>query len=95
MNDQDSSELWKRLGPLFFRKPAPPTPFETEAFVARVMGRVEERRAAGSPLNIWLRWLLPAAGLAALLLVAVPSSDASIDLGPDLDSAALILTEEP
>jgi hypothetical protein len=109
--DPESRELWRRLGPVFFRKPAPPTPFETEAFVSRVMGRVEERRAAGSPVRIWLRWMLPAAGLAALLAVAVPAPEAPPDfqlmldqndgglaeylLGPELDAAGLLLSEEP
>lgn len=73
---EDAARL-RRLGPALFRAPAPADPRSTEAFVARVMARVEEdsvpawERFAG-------RWLTPALGLALCGLAAflwLPSLD--------------------
>lgn len=68
---------WKRLAAAFFRPAPPPTPVQTEAFVARVMGRV---RAEAARAPWWMaRWLVPALslGLAMLLLVFSQAPSAS------------------
>ncbi|MEK7859595.1 MAG: hypothetical protein AAB320_10700 [Elusimicrobiota bacterium] len=59
---------WKAVSEVFFRRPAPPGATQTEAFVARVMGRLEEE--ARSPWRVFLslRWTAPALGLAAALM---------------------------
>lgn len=64
----------RRLGPALFRAAAPADPRRTEAFVARVMARVE-----ADSVPAWTRWLTPALGLALAGLVAalwLPSADA-------------------
>lgn len=65
---RDADRL-RRLGPALFRAAAPTDPRSTEAFVARVMSRVE----AGS-VPAWerfaSRWLTPALGLALAGLAA-------------------------
>ena len=58
---------WERLSKAFLRRPPPPTPFQTEAFVARVTARLPD--ANPSPFA-WLtgRWLVPALGLSFTVL---------------------------
>jgi hypothetical protein len=63
MKDEETHEndrAWRRIAAAFLRPAPGPSPVQTEAFVSRVMGRLEPEpwRAAG------LRWLTPAAGLA-------------------------------
>lgn len=77
------AELLRRLGPALFRPPAAADPRATEAFVARVMGRVE-----ADAISIWerlsARVLAPALGLAlaALMLsIALPGPDEGDPLG--------------
>jgi len=72
----------KRLGAALF-KPFPADPRSTEAFVARVMARVEE-----DAVSAWERFaalfLAPAFGLALaglLLAIYLPSSDDDAPLG--------------
>lgn len=66
MKDQESDEkLWTRIAAAFLRPPAEPSAVETEAFVSRVMGRLEP---AGAPwFAAGLRWLVPAESLALAL----------------------------
>lgn len=58
---------WERLRAAFLRRPAPPSPAETERFVSRVMARLPED-AVDAP---WfdLRWLTPALAFAAAALL--------------------------
>lgn len=63
---------WKQAAAMVF---VPPTPPASEAFVTRVMRRLET--PAVQPLRMprpaaWSRWLVPAVGLAAVLLAALP-----------------------
>lgn len=99
---------WKRLTAAFFAPPKAPTPFETEAFVSRVMARV---KAEAAPAAWWMaRWLVPALSVglaAALLLVGLTGSDSALPLDAQLlagnDSAigqlassqALLMPEAP
>lgn len=77
------ADLLRRLGPALFRAPAAADPRATEAFVARVMSRVESDK-----VSIWerlaARVLAPALGLAlaALMLsIALPGPDKDAPLG--------------
>jgi hypothetical protein len=68
MRDQETDEkLWARITAAFLRAPARPNSLETEAFVTKVIGRLEPAQepwfAAG------LRWLVPAASFALALSV--------------------------
>ena len=78
---------WERLSRVFLRRPPAPTPFQTEAFVARVTARLP----AAAPA--WLarltgRWLVPALGMsfAALALSFRPYAGLEIS-----DPAAALL----
>jgi anti-sigma factor RsiW len=73
----------KRLGAALFKAPAAADPRSTEAFVSRVMARVE-----AESVTPWERFaalfLAPAFGLALagmLLAIYLPSSDADAPLG--------------
>ncbi|MBI3563907.1 MAG: zf-HC2 domain-containing protein [Elusimicrobia bacterium] len=78
-----------RLSAALFRRPAAPTAFQTEAFVARVMARLP---AAEDPLAwLTLRWLVPAFGAAAVALLL---SFRSSPLSGRADSAGLTLGAE-
>jgi len=58
---------WERLSKTFFRAPAAPTAFQTEAFVARVTTRLPGE--APSPFaRLTGRWLVPALGLSFAML---------------------------
>lgn len=77
------AELLRRLGPALFRAPSPADPRATEAFVARVMARVE-----ADEVSIWerlsARVLAPALGLALaalMLTIALPGPDEDAPLG--------------
>lgn len=74
-----TEDIDKRISKALFRAPAPPTAFETEAFVSRVMTRIDYE---GSPLTRWLtgRWAVPALGLGIVALFfsivdSVPQAD--------------------
>lgn len=70
-------DAWRGAARAFFAQPAAQSPVKTEAFVARVMGRIEDEREK-APLAVLSRllsprYLVPAlAGLAAASLLAVP-----------------------
>lgn len=73
---QDASDdhRWRRVRAAFFRAPKPPTSFETEAFVRRVMARVEQPPATVFPWGALFgaRWLVPALSLGlGMLLVSI------------------------
>ncbi|MCX5796696.1 MAG: hypothetical protein NTY77_14475 [Elusimicrobia bacterium] len=75
MKDQETDEkLWPRLAAAFLRAPARPSSLETEAFVSKVMARLE--RPAEAPwFSAGLRWLVPAMSVAlaaSALLIARP-----------------------
>ncbi|MBI5239071.1 MAG: hypothetical protein HY926_01225 [Elusimicrobia bacterium] len=57
---REDDHAWRRIAAAFLRPPAAPSPVETEAFVSKVMGRLEPEPwfSAG------LRWLVPAMGFA-------------------------------
>jgi anti-sigma factor RsiW len=84
----------RRLGEAFFQAPAAADPRSTEAFVARVMGRVEAESV--SPWERFAaRFLAPAFGLALaglLFTLSAPRADADAPLGVavsvDADSVA-------
>ena len=70
--DQD----WERIRAAFLRAPARPSRQETEAFVCRVMGRLQDE-----PPRVWtaLRWLVPAMSFAlafSAFLIARPDPSA-------------------
>lgn len=103
-----SENEWKdrRVPRLFFKKPKAPTAFETEAFVSRVMDRIEERTPAFGLLLDLLgrRWTVPALslGLATLLisiLFSGPMSPLTLEASVSPDDApaawALPLEEAP
>ena len=62
---------WKRVAGAFFRAPEVPA---SEAFVERVLQRIAAPRSRPFRLSCWLPelgWLIPAMGLAAMLVVVV------------------------
>ena len=78
---------WERLSKAFLRRPPAPTPFQTEAFVARVTARLPGAESAALP---WLsaRWLVPALGLSFAALALSFRPDAGLD---STDPAAALL----
>lgn len=65
MKDEEIREddhAWRRVAAAFLRPAPGPTPVQTEAFVSRLMGRLEPAPAPWFAAG--LRWLTPAAGLA-------------------------------
>ena len=90
MRDQETEEkLWARIAAAFLRAPARPSSLETEAFVSKVMSRLERPVPAEAPwFAAGLRWLVPAASFA---LVASALFIARPDLGsaPPEDVALL------
>lgn len=86
---EDAARL-RRLGPALFRSPAPADPRSTEAFVARVMARVEEDAVPAWERLFAGRWLAPALGLALCGMAAflwLPTTD-SFDLPLDAQLVA-------
>lgn len=93
----------ERAARAFFRPAQAPSPFATEAFVARVMSRVAER---AEPLA-WLsaRWLVPALGVGFAMLAlsfgstprgaAVDPASALLVAGMDRGAAASAAPESP
>jgi len=81
----------ERLSKALFRRPPAPTAVQTEAFVARVMGRLP---AAADPLA-WLtpRWLVPALG-AGFAVLALSFGAYPAARGAD-SAAAVLLGAEP
>ncbi len=65
-------ERWKATAPVFFKEPRP---LESEFFVHRVMERIEIETQPRPVFRrkIYVRWLIPALGLVAALLLIVPS----------------------
>jgi anti-sigma factor RsiW len=82
---------WESAAKAFFRRPPSPTPFQTEAFVARVMARVpaEDARFLAAALK---RWLAPALGLGFAAL-AFSFSPYARDAG--LDPASSLIASGP
>jgi anti-sigma factor RsiW len=78
---------WERLSKAFLRRAPAPTPFQTEAFVARVTARLPG--AAPAPFA-WLtgRWLVPAVGLSFAVLALSFRPYASVD---PVDPASALL----
>ena len=79
----------ERLSKAFFRRPPAPTPFQTEAFIARVTARLP----AGEPAwfaRLAARWLVPALGVsfAALALSFRPYAGLEVS-----DPAAALLAD--
>ena len=77
MDHQEIDEkLWARIAAAFLRAPARPSSLETEAFVSKVMARLERPVPAGIPWfeTAW-RWLVPAMSFALAIsafLIARP-----------------------
>ncbi|MDD5630240.1 MAG: hypothetical protein PHU21_14330 [Elusimicrobia bacterium] len=74
---EDLDQLWPRIAAAFLRPPARPTPVQTEAFVAKVMARLDEPAGGGAAL---LRWLTPAVSFALAASVGfmlLPAADRS------------------
>ena len=87
----EQSEEWTRIKAALFSQPEP---VSSERFVEKVMVDIDRSRIAGrstllEKLTNWLkpdtiRWLAPAAGLAAaavLLILSVPAANNQSDLG--------------
>ena len=69
MRDQEpeaADQDWARIAAAFLRAPSKPSPIETEAFVCRVMARLE----ADSPWAAAFRWLVPSTSFALALSLA-------------------------
>jgi anti-sigma factor RsiW len=85
----------RRLGAVLFKAPAAADPRSTEAFVARVMARVEAESV--SPWEKFAaRVLAPAFGLALaglLLAIFLPRPDADAPLGVEVVSVDADLSE--
>jgi anti-sigma factor RsiW len=85
----------RRLGAVLFTEPAAVDPRSTEAFVARVMSRVEAESV--SPWEKFAgRFLAPAFGLALaglLLTIFLPRPDADAPLGVDVASVDADMSE--
>jgi anti-sigma factor RsiW len=75
------------LSKVFLRRPAAPTPFQTEAFVARVTARLPGTTSSAFE---WLtgRWLVPALGLSFVVLALSFQPDAGQEIS---DPAAALL----
>jgi anti-sigma factor RsiW len=91
------SERLRRLGPALFKASAPPDPRSTEAFVARVMSRVE-----AESVSPWERFaarvLAPALGLALAALVfaiVMPGPDEDAPLGVEVVSVDAMFEVAP
>ena len=92
---------WERFAKAFLRRPPAPTPFQTEAFVARVTARMAE------PEPAWLtrltgRWLVPALGVSFAMLVlsfrpyaGADASDAATALLSGADRPAPLAVPAP
>lgn len=90
---EEASRL-RRLGMALFKAPAPADPRATEAFVARVMARVE-----ADAVSPWERFaarvLAPSLGLALaglLIAISLPRADEDAPLGVEyaVDSEAVL-----
>ncbi|MDE2141059.1 MAG: zf-HC2 domain-containing protein [Elusimicrobia bacterium] len=79
---------WGALSAAFLRRPAPPAPFQTEAFVSRVMARLPAESAEPFA-RLLSRWLAPALGLGFAAL-AFSFSPYVRDAG--LDPAAALIS---
>ena len=78
---------WERLSKAFFRRAPAPTPFQTEAFVARVTGRLPGAAPAWFA-RLTGRWLVPAVGLSFAVLAFSFRPYAGLEA---LDPAAALL----
>ena len=85
-HDPLQNREWPRIARALFRSPDVQV---SEAFVHRLMARIEalERPRCAAPWSAAIRWLVPAAGLAGLLLVVGPVERA-------ISVEALLLAEE-
>ena len=75
-NQETDEKLWARITAAFLRAPARPTSLETEAFVSKVMSRLEQPEPAPW-FAAGLRWLVPAMSFAlaaSALLIARPNA---------------------
>ncbi|HXS99738.1 MAG TPA: zf-HC2 domain-containing protein [Elusimicrobiota bacterium] len=93
---------WERLSRAFFRPAPAPTPFQTEAFVARVTARLPAGAASAAPSWLSGRWLVPALGLSVAALAftfrpysAAEVSDPAVALLASPDGAALSAAAQP
>lgn len=92
---EPGSEDWQRIAKAFFKAPSPAA---DEAFVARVMGRIEAEEGRTEPLG----WLKPALSLAFAAATAVmafswtmnPEAQASGEL-LSMASAGLLYAQTP
>jgi hypothetical protein len=76
MDQEIDEKLWARIAAAFLRAPARPSSLETEAFVSKVMARLERPVSIGTPwFEAGLRWLVPAMSVAlaaSALLITRP-----------------------
>ncbi len=77
MKDRETDEkLWTRVVAAFLRIPTRPSSLETEAFVSKVMARLERPAPAETPwFATGLRWLVPTVSFAlavSALLITRP-----------------------
>lgn len=85
MDQEDASASWKKISRALFTTPKPE---RSEAFVRRVLARVEELEAPQG--TIWsLRWLAPAAAFAAAAVLLALSG-----LSPEPVSAEALLLQD-
>ena len=89
---------WQRTAKAFFRAPAI---HPSEAFVQQLMARIDAlaRPRQSAPRLTWLRWLVPAVGLAGVLLLIRPLEHAisveTLLLGEESDDVLDSLVEGP
>jgi anti-sigma factor RsiW len=80
---------WERLSKTFLRRPLAPTPFQTEAFIARVTARLPAEEPAWFARLVG-RWLVPALGMSFAALVLSFRPYAGLEVS---DPAAALLAD--
>ena len=81
-------DRWNAAAGIFFK--SAPQPAASEFIVHRVMERIEawERPSVKARANVYLRWLVPALGLAAFLLALWPALEPPVSVEERLLSDA-------
>lgn len=96
MENEPKDPEWEKLSRIFLQPTQPPSAAQTEAFVCRVMARLEPQTPVGNAL----RWLTPALGFAlavSMVLALRPApnaNDLSSILSRSNDPVSVLALEE-